>query len=150
MVIYELKMPMKFYMWIAIGLASLSGSGCLTEQLAAQSKRPGQDILKFDYTHVSFGDVVKGEKRDTVYHFTNIGDEPVTIDLVSACDCTTYTYPEEPIPPGGKGTLSITFDSSSKEENETLSVDIVLKNTNPATGYPFAYTVTYDYNLKLH
>jgi len=129
--------------------AALAGVGCISAQQSTAGKPVSTDILRFDYTHVSFGPVVKGETRDTVYHFTNISSEPIQIDLVSACDCTTYTYPEEPIPPGGKGTLKITFDSSSKEENETLTVDIILKNINPATGYAFVYQVSYDYDLKL-
>ena len=148
----EMKNLRSLYLFRLLGLVLIAGAfstGCISAQQTTSGKPASGDVLQFEYTHVSFGPVVKGETRDTVYHFTNISNEPVQIDLVSACDCTTYTYPEEPIPPGGKGTLAVTFDSSSKEENETLTVDIILKNVNPATGYAYVYQVSYDYDLKL-
>lgn len=134
---------------LGFAFIAIIGMGCISAQSAATSQPAPKEVLQFDYSHVSFGPVIKGEKRDTVYHFTNISRDTVLIDLVTACDCTTYTYPEDPIPPGGKGVIAITFDSTSKEENETLTVDIILANTNPANGYPYVYQVTYDYDLKM-
>lgn len=103
--------------------------------------------MTWDFDHVDFGMVTKGDKRDTTYTFTNTGNEDIVIELVTACECTTYTYPDEPIKPGENGALNIVFDSSEKEIGETITIDLILKNTNPKNGYPLVYQVTYDFDI---
>ena len=103
--------------------------------------------LSFDFEHVDFGNVIKGETRDTVFTFTNTGNKEIIIELVTACECTSFEYPRDPIKPGETGEIPITFDSSEKEAAESITIDIILKNTNPINGYPIVYQLHYDFDI---
>lgn len=104
-------------------------------------------VMTFDRRSHDFGKVKRGEKRETEFTFTNTGNAPLEIDLVSACDCTTTDYPIRPILPGQKGTIKVIFDSTEKEENEVIDIDIFLKNTDPKTGLPIIEMLQYTYEL---
>ena len=103
--------------------------------------------LTFDYDHIELGQVVKGEKRDTVFTFTNTGNEAIIIEGVSACECTTLDYPREPIQPGETGQIPISFDSSEKEEAETITIDVMLQNRDPKNGWPMNISLSYDFDI---
>ncbi len=107
----------------------------------------GVPIMHFEERVIDFGKVKKGEKRTHTYEFTNKGDTALTISLVSACDCTTTEYPTETIQPGGKGSIKVIFDSTEKDESETIDVDILLENTLPDTGAPIIEMLQYKYEL---
>ena len=105
--------------------------------------------MTFDKTMVDFGVVKKGEKREHTYTFTNTGDEDIIIEIISACDCTTLTYDaNKPFKPGESGTIKAVFDSSSKEEGETIDIDLILLNEDPETGYPRIERVQYKFELE--
>lgn len=110
---------------------------------------PSKYQLTFDTPLVDFGKVKRGEKREHTYHFQNTGTEPVTIDLVSSCDCTTVTWPEaKVIKPGERNKLHVVFDSTEKTQSETVDIDIYLKETDPKTGGPVIIIVQYKFELE--
>ena len=104
-------------------------------------------VMTFEKMFVDFGEVKKGEKRQTVFKFTNTGNAPLEIDLISACDCTTTDYPRLPVMPGESGEIDVIFDSTEKEESETIDIDIFLKNSDPETGAPIIVMLQYKYDL---
>ena len=104
--------------------------------------------MHFDEVHQDFGVVKKGEKRKTQFEFTNKGNEALEIEIVSGCECTTLDWPRKPIQPGEKGTIDVIFDSSKKEESETVEIDINLKNKDPKTGYGMLKIISYSYILE--
>ena len=71
----------------------------------------------------------------------------MTIDLVSACECTTTDYPVLPIKPGKKGRIDVVFDSTEKDKSETIDIDIIFQNENPKTGAPLFERVQYHFDL---
>lgn len=103
--------------------------------------------MTFDNEHLNLGKVKKGEVKKFNYVFTNTGTEPIEIDIVSGCDCTTIDYPKEKIMPGKKGTLYVTFESAKKDESETVDIDIYLKNINPKNGHRIFKIVDYKFEL---
>ena len=103
--------------------------------------------LKFDKEHHVLGDVVKGEKKTFKYTFENIGPETVEIEIVSGCDCTTLDWTRGPIKTGEKGIIDVIFDSTEKEESETVDVDIYLKNINPKSNSPYLIVLDYTFDL---
>ncbi|NNE27296.1 MAG: DUF1573 domain-containing protein [Saprospiraceae bacterium] len=103
--------------------------------------------MEFDKRHKDFGKMVRGEKRNSVFTFTNTGNEDIIIDLVSGCDCTTLDWPRLPIAPGAEGAIDVLFDSSEKEESGTVEIDIYLKNKDPKTGYGMLEIVSYSFEL---
>ena len=103
--------------------------------------------LTFDEVLVDFGKVVQGDKREHTFHFRNTGNENVEIDIVSSCDCTTVDWPEAVvIKPGDTNKLEVIFDSTEKEESETVDIDIILKN-NDERGNPIFYILQYTFEL---
>ena len=49
------------------------------------------------------------------YPFTNSGKAPLVITEIKVqCSCTTFEFPKEPIPPGGKGVIKVNFDTKGK------------------------------------
>ncbi len=66
---------------------------------------------------------------------------------MSSCECTTVDWPEGQVfRPGAKGEISIVFDSTEKEQSETVDVDVILKNTD-SNGNPIFYILQYKFEL---
>jgi peptidoglycan-associated lipoprotein len=107
----------------------------------------GLPIMQFDERIVDFGKVKKGEVREHLYTFTNLGDVPLAIDIASGCDCTTLDYSTAQVKPGEQGTIKVVFDSSKKDEDETVDVDIYLKNMDPEINAPIFERIQYIYEL---
>ncbi len=104
--------------------------------------------LLFDKELVELGRVKKGEKREMSYSFTNIGNQPIEIELISSCECTTLEWPQFRVfKPGEKGTIKATFDSSEKEISETTDIEIILKQHDPKTRNPIVYILKYSFEL---
>jgi len=127
-------------------LVLILGATTAQAQTAEPISEP-KPVMTWDKKFFDMGKVNKGEKRETVFHFTNTGNAPLEIDLVSACECTTTDYPRGAIAPGESGTIEIIFDSSEKEESETIDIDIFLKQEDPETGAPLIEMLQYKYEL---
>ena len=76
-----------------------------------------------------------------------MGDTPLEISLVSACDCTTTDYSTDPVAPGKTGVINVVFDSTDKDESEVIDVDVILENVDPETDYPIIEQLKYTYEL---
>ncbi len=107
---------------------------------------PKPAFVTWDKKHIDLGKVKRGEKRTMMFEFTNTSDEPVQIDIVDACFCTTVDFPRGVIEKGGKGKLDVVFDSTEKEKSETISINIIFKNTHEG-GLPRIETVEYSFSL---
>lgn len=104
--------------------------------------------LKFDHTMEDLGVVHKGDKREMVFNFMNKGNQPIELEMVSSCECTTLDWPQYKVfKPGEKGTIKAVFDSSEKEASETTDIDIVLKQNDPKTRNPILYKLQYKFQL---
>jgi hypothetical protein len=73
---------------------------------------------------------VAGDKKEIIFSFTNTGNEPLIIDLATACQCTEIEWPTEPIVPGDEGRIVAIFDSTGMEGPYTKTIDIIA-NTEP-------------------
>ncbi len=81
---------------------------------AGQGKKPAQ--IKFDKTTHDFGDFSEKNPVQTYnFTFTNIGDEPLVINqALAACGCTVPKYTKEPIQPGEKGEIKVTYNGEGQ------------------------------------
>jgi hypothetical protein len=105
--------------------------------------------MDFDQREVEFGLVKKGEKRSHTYRFTNRGDTPLIIEIISACDCTTVDYKSgKPYAPGASGEINIVFDSSEKDEAEEIVIDIILENMEPGLDIPIFEQLIYTFDIE--
>jgi len=115
---------------------------------SVKSPSKNQPLMTFDTKMVDFGSVKKGEKRSHIYNFKNTGDEPIEIDIVTACECTKVEWTRGKIMPGDSGKINADFDSKEKDESETITITIVLKNTDKKMGYPIIEEVKFKYELQ--
>ena len=72
--------------------------------------------IKFDKTTHDFGKFSENSPVvSCVFTFTNIGDAPLVIhQAVASCGCTVPEYTKEPIQPGKKGTIKVTYNGTGK------------------------------------
>lgn len=79
----------------------------------AQQEHPE---IKFDKTVHNFGTFSeKTPVQTAVFAFTNIGKAPLIINqAIASCGCTIPSYTKEPIMPGEKGTVKVTYNGKGK------------------------------------
>ncbi len=131
-------------------------NGCNTTKKAQQTPVPVAEIVKdpymtFDSPDHDFGTMKAGEQKSHVYRFTNTNAGDITLELVSGCHCTDLEYDEgKTYKPGETGTIKATFDSNREEERGALkkTIDILLENTDPKTGYQIIKEVRFTLVLE--
>lgn len=104
------------------------------QAFAQQAKATGPVITFEKKTH-DFGDIAQGDKVEETFKFTNTGNEPLIITNVQVtCGCTTPKgWPRDPVAPGGKGEITVAFNSTGKigKQNKTVTV---ISNASNADG----------------
>ena len=80
----------------------------------AMAQKPAE--VQFDKTTHNFGTFSeKDSKVSCVFTFTNVGERPLVINqAIASCGCTVPEYTKDPIPPGGKGELKVTYNGAGK------------------------------------
>lgn len=90
----------------------------------AETEKDGPEVT-FSKTLHDFGKITEGEVVGTNFNFVNTGNSNLIIlDASASCGCTVPKWSKEPIPPGGKGTLEVIFDSSGREGKQNKSVSV--------------------------
>jgi hypothetical protein len=114
---------MKKYLLLVVVLGLAVGA------FAQSAKGP---VISFEKKTHDFGQIVQGDKVEQVFKFTNAGTEPLIITNVQVtCGCTTPKgWPRDPIQPGGKGEITIAFNSAGKIGRQDKVVTIVSNAAN--------------------
>ena len=95
-----------------------------TVPAAPVSNEPSTNIALSE-SNFDFGDIKKGDKVHHVYEITNTGTNPLIISEVKpGCGCTAPEYTKEPIMPGQKGKITLSFDSSNFENTVQKYADV--------------------------
>ncbi len=68
--------------------------------------------MEFTSTEHNFGKVSeRGKAVSHLFEFTNRGNRPIVITRISTtCKCTKYDFSKRPVPPGGKGKITVTYN----------------------------------------
>jgi len=108
-------------------ISILIGFFCIPFLINAQDTSSQQGpVIRWEKTTHDFGDITQGEKVDYTFKFTNAGNQPLVITNVEVtCGCTTPKgWPRDPIMPGGKGDLTVAFNSAGKigKQNKVVTV----------------------------
>jgi hypothetical protein len=85
----------------------------------------GRPEIAFSMTSYDFGKISEGEVVGVNFNFVNSGNSNLIIlDASASCGCTIPKWSKEPIPPRGKGTLEVIFDSSGRSGKQNKSVSV--------------------------
>ncbi len=69
--------------------------------------------FQFEKKIINYGKIAKNSNGERIFTFTNIGNAPIIIsDIKTSCDCAVPKKPEDPIMPGEKGTITVSYDTS--------------------------------------
>ena len=84
--------------------------------LCSIANASAQAEIKFDKLTHDFGTFSESAPVVTcTFTFTNTGDQPLVVNqAVASCGCTVPEYPKDPIQPGGKGTIKVTYNGTGK------------------------------------
>jgi hypothetical protein len=100
-------------------------------------------VLSFADTTHDFGVLTAGETVETEFNFQNTGKSTLVLaGATSSCGCTIPEFSREPIAPGGKGTLKVTFSSAGKQGH------IVKAITVASNAYPSVRVLTITAEVK--
>jgi len=92
--------------------------GCMSINAQQQQQQPVKKngSAKFVTDTHDFGNVNEsGGLVSFVFEFTNVGTDPLVLKNVQAsCGCTTPDWPREPILPGKKGIIKVTYNPSGR------------------------------------
>lgn len=128
---------MKKYFFLFVMLA-FAAQGFAQEASTAKQSGP---LIMFEKKVHDFGDIFQGDKVEETFKFTNAGTEPLIITNVQVtCGCTTPKgWPRDPIPPGGKGEVTVAFNSAGKMGRQNKVVTVVSNAAN-ADGSQISFT----------
>jgi hypothetical protein len=108
---------------------------------AQQAAPQNGPIITFEKKTHDFGDIIQGDKVEETFKFANTGTEPLILTNVQVtCGCTTPKgWPRDPILPGGKGELTIAFNSAGKMGKQNKVVTVVSNAVN-SDGAQISFT----------
>lgn len=88
--------------------------------------------MEFSKLEHDFGSINSKDVVETTFEFTNTGEANLVIlKAEGSCGCTVPEYPKEPIAPGAKGTIRVSFSPAGKTAMQSKTVTLT---TNTATG----------------
>ena len=89
--------------------------------------------IKFDKITHDFGKFAeKSPVVSCVFTFQNVGDAPLVINqAIASCGCTVPEYTKEPVQPGQKGELKVTYNGKGKRVGRFSKTITVHCNGNP-------------------
>ncbi|MGN0220811.1 MAG: DUF1573 domain-containing protein [Prevotella sp.] len=81
----------------------------------AQTETKGAEI-KFDKVTHDFGKFSESSPKVTcVFTYTNVGDSPLIINqAMASCGCTVPEYTKQPVMPGQKGEIKVTYNGTGR------------------------------------
>ena len=85
----------------------------------------GTPVITFANVTHDFGTIDEGEKVACVFKFSNTGDADLVLtSVLTSCGCTVSKFSRKPIPPGGSGTIDITYNSSDRSGKQTKTITV--------------------------
>ena len=114
---------MKKSLFLLLMLLSVGRSGVAQEVINTEKniqeeiKQKDKGEMKFEKTRHNFGVFAPDTAIMTyAFEFTNVGKAPLVIHSASAsCGCTVPEYPLEPIMPGSKGKIIVTYNGKGRK-----------------------------------
>jgi hypothetical protein len=95
----------------------------LVFSLVTMAQRP---VISFEKKSFDFSKIKEDDGKVThVFDFTNTGKGPLVVSKVEAsCGCTTPTWSKEPIEPGKKGSVTVTYNPAGRPGAFTKTITV--------------------------
>ncbi len=107
---------------------------CAVHPLAAQENdvRPEEEVVSFNEKVHDFGDLLLSDKSVSCkFEFTNISKKPIVVhNVVSSCGCTVPEWTKEPVRPGGKGVIEVTYKNDQGAYPFSKSITAYISGVN--------------------
>ena len=80
--------------------------------VAMVTSASAQAEIKFEKVVHNFGTFEETSPvQKATFTFTNVGNKPLVINqAIASCGCTVPSYTKQPIAPGQKGTITVTYN----------------------------------------
>lgn len=90
-------------------------------------------IISSEVVSHDFGTIKEADGKVThTFEVSNSGDMPLVITrVIASCGCTTPEWPKEPIAPGKKAQIKVTFDPAGRPGPFTKTISVY---SNGKTG----------------
>lgn len=89
----------------------------------------------------SFGFVQRGTVVKNDYEIVNTGNQPLLInDVEIACSCTTVDFPKQPVLPGQKAVIAVSFNTTTVWGRQDRTV--LVNSNDPKGPYKLRYKGT--------
>lgn len=100
---------LRFLVIIAVSVLGVLGVSCTPTK--SMHKQTQAHILFKEGEH-NFGNIIFGEPAQFDFEFKNIGFDTLIISEVqSTCGCTIPKWSSDPVLPGGKGVIEVSYDT---------------------------------------
>lgn len=110
----------------------------LIAALAACLSASAQAIIKFDKTVINFGTFPEKKPQYCEFTFKNTGDKPLVIQQAyGSCGCTVPSIPKDPIEPGGRGVIKVSYNG--KRQYEGYFKKLITVRSNAANSVVRVY-----------
>ena len=89
--------------------------------------------IQLEEDNFDFGDILQGASVTHYFMIKNIGRDDLLISSVKgSCGCTVSEWPKDPILPGEKSNIKVTFNSTGKKGRQKKTITL-LTNSIPNT-----------------
>ncbi len=106
-------------------LTQCRGNSSVNNTKYVLSDTIGTPVITFANVTHDFGTIDEGEKVACVFKFSNTGDADLVLtSVLTSCGCTVSKFSKKPIPPGGSGTIEITYDSTDRNGMQTKTITV--------------------------
>ncbi len=90
-----------------------------------------QAVIKFEKTSLDFGKFHESKVQFGEFVFTNTGNKPLVIQQAfGSCGCTVATPPKDPIAPGQKGVIKVSYNGKGKFKGDFKKLITVRSNAS--------------------
>jgi hypothetical protein len=112
-----------------VGTDMIAMPATASHKVTQEASRP---VLQFKDTLLDFGSVSEGHVVRHTFEFVNDGPgQALLADVSTTCGCTVaQTWPRDPLAPGTRGQIDVTFDTHDKSGPQDKVVSVV-GNTDP-------------------
>jgi len=94
-------------------------------EVSTNSMLDALPVIEFEEEFHDFGEVQEGDVVEHTFVFTNEGDGPLIIsNAEGSCGCTVPDWPRQPIAPGQKGQIKVSFNSTGRAGRQDKRVTL--------------------------